>query len=109
MNYPFISAFLTGCSITTGLIGSYLIHRKGFNLKTWSSTSLFAIGIGVLFTQLLCAGFAVFSTSVAVTIAAIIYFGAHTKQNETLEQTLVSALGGVLIGMISLVGFIMCC
>lgn len=109
MNYPFISAFLAGCIINAGLIGSYLIQRKQFKSKIWLSTSLLAMGIGVLFTQFLCAGYPVFSTAVAVTICAIIYFGAQAKENEKLEQTLVSATGGVLIGIISLVGFIMCC
>lgn len=109
MYYPFISAFLAGCIINVGLIGSYLIQRKQFNPKSWLNTSLLAIGIGVLFTQCLCAGYPVFSTAVAVTIAVIIYFSVHAKQNEKIEQTLVSAIGGVLIGMISLVGFIMCC
>ncbi len=109
MYYPFISAFLAGGIITTGLIGSYLIQRQRFTLKIWLNISLLALGIGVLFTQCLCAGYPVFSTVIAVTIAAIIYFSAYAKQNEKLEQILVSAIGGVLIGMISLVGFIMCC
>ena len=109
MTYPFLSTFLAGCAIAAGLIGTYLIQRQRFQLKTWLHTSLLAVGIGTLFTELLCAGFSIFSTAVAVTIAAIIYFGQQTKQNEKLERMLVSAFGGVLIGMISLVSFIMCC
>lgn len=109
MNYPFISTLLAGYAITAGLIGSYLIQRQRFQLKIWLHMSLLAIGIGTLFAELLCSGFPVFSTAVAVTIAAIIYFGPQAKKNEKLEQILGSAFGGVLIGIISLISFIMCC
>lgn len=109
MNNPFISAFLAGSVITAGLLGSYLIQRQRFQLKSWLHITLLAVGIGALFTELLCSGFPVFSTAVAVAIAAIIYFSPQAKHNEKLEQALVSAVGGVLIGMVSLVGFIMCC
>lgn len=109
MNNPLISAFVAGCVITSGLLGSYLIRRKLFELKHWLNTTLLSFGIGAIFTLLLCAGSPVFSTSVAIAFAAIIYFAPQAKQDEKLEQLLTSTAGGIVIGLISMVGFVMCC
>ena len=109
MNNPLIAAFLVGCVITSGLLGSYLIQRKRFEFKFWLKTALLAAGIGAVFSTLLCAGSAVFSTAIAIAFAVIIYLSPQAKQNENLEHLLASTAGGILIGLVSMVGFIMCC
>jgi hypothetical protein len=109
MNNPLISAFIAGCVITSGLLGSYLIQRKQFGLKYWFNTALLSFGIGAIFTLLLCAGSPVFSTAVAIAFAITIYFAPQAKHDEKLEQLLTSTAGGIVIGLISMVGFFMCC
>lgn len=109
MNNPFITAFLVGCVITTGLLGSYFIHRKQFEPRFWLKAALLAAGIGAILAMILCAGSAVFATGIAIAFAIILYLSPQAKQNEKLEQLLVSTAGGILIGLVSMVGFYMCC
>ena len=109
MTNPLIAAYLAGCLITTGVLGSYLIQRKRFKLKIWFSTALLATGIGAIFTLFLCEGTSVFSSIVALAIAVIFYLSPQANQNEKIEQLIASTLGGILIGMVSLIGFLMCC
>lgn len=109
MNNPLVSAYFAGCIITAGLLGSYLIQRQRFELRVWLSTALLAIGIGAILTILLCSGLPVFSTVVALAFAVIIYLSPQAKQNENIERLLASTTGGILIGIVSMVGFVMCC
>ncbi|HTF96454.1 MAG TPA: hypothetical protein VL995_10000 [Cellvibrio sp.] len=109
MNNHLINSFLIGCVITTGLLGSYFIQRKRLEPRLWLKTALLAAGIGAILATLVCAGSAVFSTGIALGFAAIMYLSPHAKQNEKLEQLLVSTAGGILIGLVSMIGFIMCC
>ncbi len=109
MNNPLVSAYLAGCIITAGLLGSYLIQRKRFELSVWLSATLLAISIGAILTIFLCSGPPVFSTVVALGFAVIIYLSPQAKQNENIERLLASTTGGIIIGMESMVGFVMCC
>nr|WP_324257948.1 hypothetical protein [Cellvibrio fontiphilus] len=109
MNNPLISTFIAGCVITSGLLGSYLIQRKQFVLQYWFNTALLSFGIGAISTLLLCTGLPVFSTSIAVALGVIIYFAPQAKHDEKLEQVLTSIAGGIVIGLVSMVGFVMCC
>lgn len=109
MNNPLVSAYLAGSLITAGLLGSYLIKRKRFELRTWISTALLALGIGAILTLLLCSGISVFSRVVALAFAVVIFLSPQAKQNEKIEQLIASTVGGVLIGIVSMVGFVMCC
>ena len=105
----YLKLFLVGCVLSTGLIGSYLIHFKQFQPQRWLYISFHAVAIGITFALVTCAGKSVFLFLVVIAVAAIFFFTDAARYDKKLEHMLVALMGGILIGVTNLASMLLCC